>query len=160
MGVRPGAFYPDGSFPGLPNDRAQQASSTPPSVRRGFSKKIKKHDDISFLHCHMHATAVGTSPRSPPSTGLLQRGGLPDAAHPLCLAAAVYPSRRRSLPLVARATHPDGPSPVLPKMVVAVVLVHRRLRPRRLESPGPGLAHVASAYFKCIRMLQVSVSNV
>ena len=32
-------FCLDGLFLGLPNDRAQQTSSTPPSIRHGFSKK-------------------------------------------------------------------------------------------------------------------------
>jgi hypothetical protein len=65
---------------------------------------------------------------------------------------AIYISHipRRSLPLTVRAARPAEPSRVLLAMVV-VVLARRRLRTRRLESPGPELPHVVTACFKCFR---------
>jgi hypothetical protein len=92
-------------------------------------------------------------PRHPPAAGLIQHGGLPiqtlrpysvsllPRAHPTPLAPARH--ARRPLSRAKPGAAIDGGG--------AVVLKRRRLRPRRRESPGPGLPHVANTCFKCFR---------
>jgi hypothetical protein len=129
----------------------------PPSLRHGFLKN-KKHNDISFPHCRTHATAAGASTLSPthrwhsptwrPSPAMAFPFGRHTPTPPSCCHA---PMPRRSLPPVACATCPTEPSRMLPAMVVVVVLTRCRLWPRWLESPSPGLPHVANACFKRLR---------
>jgi len=157
--------------PGLLNDRAQHISSPPPSTR--FLKK--KHCDIFFSQCHTHATVVDASTALPtrrwpsptrrPSLTTAFMFGRRAPTPPRCYLASIprrwlppialvhsasLPPAHRVRPSRAARSHPAKPSPVLLAMVV-VVLVRCRLRRRRLESPDPGLPHVASACFKCFR---------
>jgi hypothetical protein len=136
MGIRLVMFRPDGSFSGLPNNRAQQASFAPLQYDMVFSNpKNKKYNDISFPYCRMHVIAAGLLQRD---SLLRPRPSRLDVERVLRLAAVERPSHatrsrpshsptlRRSLPPVARTACPPEPSPVLLTMVV-VVLARRRL---------------------------------
>jgi hypothetical protein len=135
-------FHPDGSFSGLSNDRAQQASLRSISSMTRFLQK-KKYSDISFSHCCTHAIDASASTTPPayrwPSPTRRPSGS--DTTCPLRLAAVVRPSHaahscpsqspilRRSLPPVTCAARPAEPSSVLLAMVVVVVFTPRQFRP-------------------------------
>jgi hypothetical protein len=146
-----------------------------------FLQNIKKRSDISFHRCHRHEATAGVStallafPTWQPSPAVTFPSGRCAPTPPCC---CCMPIPRRSRAPVTRAARPAEPSQVLLSMVVVVVLVWHRFRPRRLQLPSSGSpmlqAHVSSVSYGCCkirsgcyiccndcrRMLQVSFLNV
>jgi hypothetical protein len=116
-------------------------------------KKTQQHIFSVLLHacdCHGCIHRAARPPLAFSNVVTFSSRHLPvrtPRAHSASLLLRAHPRPLTSARRACRS--PAGPSLVLLAMVVVVVLTRRRLRPRRLESLGPGL-----------RMLQAHVSSV
>jgi hypothetical protein len=145
MGVRPGVFRLDGSFIGLPNNRANRP---PPLHLRYDAVSKKKHSDISFPHCRMHATVAGAFTVSP-----ARRWSSPTRqASPA--AAFLFGRCVPTLPCCCRVPIPRRlPSRAKPDDASdggGGGALRYRLRPRRLESHSPS-SLMLQVHFKCFK---------